>query len=199
MLPQLVGDLEERPALGGAGVVDEHVYLAERAGGGLVGLAAAVRGADVGGDGDDLDVGGGGDVGLGLVERALVAGDDGDVGAGAGEVLGDGAADAEAAAGDERIAAVHAHLHVSLPAIVGGFCAFARQLAPTASASATLSCSHIPRAAAALGVCDRSQPIYHQRQCRHDKAPGRPEEQPRRCDSRKLIPPWSQAPWRSRC
>ena len=112
VLPHLVADLQEGAALRGAGVVDEHVDLAERRLGLLVGLAAALRRADVGGDADDLGIARRGNLGPRLVEALLPARDDGDVGAGADEMLGDGPADALAAAGDERVASVHAHLHV---------------------------------------------------------------------------------------
>ena len=82
VLPQLVGDLLEGPALRGAGVVDEHVDLAERLVRRLVGLAAPVRRADVGGNGDHLGVlRRRRDLGPRLVEALLLPRDDGHIGA----------------------------------------------------------------------------------------------------------------------
>src|SRR6185503_3067175 len=103
----------------GAGIVDEHVDLPEGRLRRLEGLAAALRGADVGRDGDDLGIAGRGDLGSRLVQPLLPAGDDGDVGAGTGKVPGDGPTDALAAAGDQRVTPAHAHVHVLSPTVVG--------------------------------------------------------------------------------
>jgi len=108
MLPDLVGDLDEGPTLRCAGVVDEHVDVAERLVRCLECGAAAGGRANVGSNGDDLGIGLAGDLCLGLVQALLLARDDRHVGTRLGEVARDGQADALAATRDERIAPVHA-------------------------------------------------------------------------------------------
>ena len=65
------------------------------------------------GDGHDLAVVGGADLGCRLPQALGIARHEHDVAALARQLLGDGAADAEARAGDERALALQMQVHVS--------------------------------------------------------------------------------------
>ena len=85
-----------------AGVVDEHVELAERVDGGLHARFGRFLIADVPGEHGDLDIGVLlADVVGDLIERVVGEAAEEDVGAFAGELVGDGFADAGAGAGDD--------------------------------------------------------------------------------------------------
>ena len=102
----LVGELVEGHAGGGAGVVDEDVDAAPGVVDGGDEVVDGIGVAEVGGDGEDLALGGAADVLGGGLEDVGSAGADGDAGALAGEGGGGGLADALTAAGYERDAAL---------------------------------------------------------------------------------------------
>ena len=124
MLPELVRDLLERPALRRAGVVDQHVDAAHARHGLLVGPHAVRRRADVGRDRDHLDAAAARrrHARLGLLQHLRPARDERHAGPRLRERLADGEADAETAACDQRLAALHSELHgdVLLPWGLGG-------------------------------------------------------------------------------
>src|SRR5690606_24015893 len=101
--PERVRDLQERPALRSAGVVDQDVHLAEGTGRLAEGTLAALGGGDVGGDGGDLHAWRRGrlDLRLRLAERLGAARDERDMAAGARIGLGDGEAEALGSARDQ--------------------------------------------------------------------------------------------------
>src|SRR5262249_19155864 len=92
-------------------IVDQYVELAEGFLRRLEGFAAALRGGNVGGDGDHLGRTRSRNLSPGFLQRRPVAGNDGHIGPGAGKVLGNRPPNAAAATGDKGVASVHAHLH----------------------------------------------------------------------------------------
>ena len=101
VIPPVVLDAGDGAVLvGDAGVVDQHVDLAEGVDGLLDDLLAVLIDAHVGGDGDDLHALGGA-LGLHFLQLVQAAGDQNQIAALIGEDLGGALADAGVGAGDD--------------------------------------------------------------------------------------------------
>ena len=109
LLPQLVGELDKRAALGGTGAVDEDVDVVEGSCRLTMQLLTSFERRQVGWDRLDPAPGGGRDLFGGRLERVSGASRDDDIGAFIGQPAGDPLADPAASAGDHRDLAFQLH------------------------------------------------------------------------------------------
>src|SRR5262249_36448598 len=110
VLPVGVGELEEIPALGGAGIIDEHIEAAELALHRLDECCGCALLAQVGVDDHGLAALAA-DRGRGLVEQSLIAPGEQEIAALIRKRLGDRAPDAAARAGHERDLSLQSKVH----------------------------------------------------------------------------------------